>query len=92
MEDGYALNAGFESVAEICALCNDAKIKYDEAEGQYTRIGEPTEAALKVLAEKLGGDGSPSSKQQRASFYGDQYASRYTKEATLEFSRDRKSM
>jgi Ca2+-transporting ATPase len=92
MEDGFALNESFETVAQICALCNDAEIKWDAEEELYKRIGEPTEAALKVLAEKIGGEGSPSSKEETASFYGKQYASGFTKEATLEFSRDRKSM
>ncbi len=40
-------------MAEVCALCNDARI--DTADGaQYRAIGQPTEAALLVLTEKLG--------------------------------------
>jgi hypothetical protein len=37
---------------QAATLCNDATIKYSE--GKYKRIGEPTEAALKVLVEKIG--------------------------------------
>ncbi|CAM9871185.1 unnamed protein product, partial [Ectocarpus sp. 8 AP-2014] len=38
----------------VCAVCNDAQIVFDAEEGAYGRIGEPTEAALSVLVEKLG--------------------------------------
>lgn len=38
---------GIDQLAAVCTMCNDAEIKY--VEGQYTRVGEPTEAALKVL-------------------------------------------
>lgn len=38
----------------MCSVCNDAQIVYDAEEGKYGRIGEPTEAALSVLVEKLG--------------------------------------
>ena len=92
MEGGFTMGGSFETVAAICALCNDAQIKYDADEEAYVRVGEPTEAALKVLVEKMGGPGSPSSQAERASFYSDQRAAAYSKEATLEFSRDRKSM
>ena len=33
------------ALARVCALCNQARIHYDEQEG-YVRVGEPTEAAL----------------------------------------------
>ncbi|KAG9120004.1 hypothetical protein FRC07_004683, partial [Ceratobasidium sp. 392] len=41
-------------LAEISALCNDAKIVYNEEKSSYTNVGEPTEAALRVLVEKIG--------------------------------------
>lgn len=43
---------------QICAVCNDAQIVFDAEEGTYGRIGEPTEAALSVLVEKLGVPGA----------------------------------
>lgn len=65
----------------------------------YTNVGEPTEAALKVLVEKLGTDDSSVnanlatlSRRDRATACNDHYESRATRLATLEFSRDRKSM
>lgn len=39
-------------------MCNDAQIVFDAEEGTYGRIGEPTEAALSVLVEKLGVPGA----------------------------------
>lgn len=43
---------------QVCAMCNDARIVFDTEEGTYGRIGEPTEAALSVLVEKLGVPGT----------------------------------
>ena len=38
----------------ICAsLCNDAEVVYDAKTGDYQKMGESTEVALKVLAEKV---------------------------------------
>ena len=38
----------------ICAsLCNDAVVNYNAESGKYEKIGEATEVALKVLAEKV---------------------------------------
>lgn len=48
----------FACCVQICAVCNDAQIVYDAEEGTYGRIGEPTEAALSVLVEKLGVPGA----------------------------------
>ncbi|KAJ3062458.1 hypothetical protein HK102_008760, partial [Quaeritorhiza haematococci] len=45
-------------LAHICALCNDSRIVYDENADAFSKLGEPTEAALKALVEKLGTDSS----------------------------------
>ena len=65
----------------------------------YSSIGEPTEAALRVLAEKLGifDDKIASSLKelspiQRASAVCDHYESSIPRRLTFEFSRDRKMM
>ena len=82
-----------QDIAAISALCNDANLEFKD--GQYSRVGEPTEAALKVLAEKIGVPGL--SKRTSDPFMlahecSDYWNTQYVKLATLEFSRDRKSM
>ncbi len=61
----------------------------------FEKLGEPTEVALKVLAEKLNlaklDQGSMTGKQLACSNYK-QALQEYSKLFTLEFSRDRKSM
>ena len=44
--------AGLRDLALTASLCNEASIEVRN--GSYARTGEPTEAALKVLVEKLG--------------------------------------
>jgi hypothetical protein len=36
------------------ALCNESKLIFDEKKNTVTKSGLPTEAALKVLNEKIG--------------------------------------
>lgn len=86
-------------LVQVCALCNDSRIAYDEKSSTYHNVGEPTEAALKVLVEKLGtNDESMNtsldaySLKARATACNDYYESQNHRLATLEFSRDRKSM
>ena len=50
MTDDTLRGGGMRELAAGAALCNDAELKYDEADQLFTRVGEPTEAALKVLA------------------------------------------
>lgn len=46
-----------QDFARCAAMCNDSIVTYDKDEDKYVRQGEPTEAALKVLSQKLvGGD------------------------------------
>ncbi|KAI9776351.1 MAG: hypothetical protein M1839_000431 [Geoglossum umbratile] len=86
-------------IAEISALCNEASIAYDPKTGIFSCVGESTEGALRVMAEKIGtADRAYNSKRLTLSLQDRlQYASRYFKAnaprlATYEFSRDRKSM
>lgn len=67
------------ALASVCAICNEAEIFQDETTGKWTNVGEPTEAALRVLVDKIG----PSVEA---------YTKEYTRIATFEFSRDRKMM
>jgi len=92
-------------VGKICALCNEATLGFakrreEDKTGTYTKTGAPTEAALLVLAEKIG---VPDSSRNAAYFALDDgneranaarrfWEEKYTKHAVLEFDRNRKSM
>jgi Ca2+ transporting ATPase len=87
--------AALQTIARVCTLCNDAELAYEGEEGAVKKLGEPTEAALKVVAEKIGSPGStrpahgtPDFLHATARFFSERFARR----ATLEFTRDRKSM
>ena len=41
-----------QALAEVCAMCNEATVECKA--GHFKAVGAPTEAALTVLAEKLG--------------------------------------
>jgi Ca2+-transporting ATPase len=79
-------------LASISALCNEAQIEYKN--GVFERAGEPTEAALKVLTEKLGAFEVPRAEnpEQAAHQFSDYWSAQYRSLATLEFNRSRKSM
>ncbi|WWD16654.1 potassium/sodium efflux P-type ATPase, fungal-type [Kwoniella shandongensis] len=86
-------------LVEICAVCNDAKIAYHADTDSYTNVGEPTEAALKVLVEKLASSSDSFNTtlaslepQFRATAVNDHYDSHIKRVLTFEFTRDRKSM
>lgn len=93
-----ARGTNVHALAEVCALCNDAKISVD-AQGVHTSVGQPTEAALKVLVEKLEhhdevetGRLSSLPPSERATAVSDAYETQYERLLTLEFTRERKSM
>jgi Ca2+-transporting ATPase len=82
-------------IAAACSVCNDAVIQWDAKDSKFARIGEPTEAALKVLGEKLGYPGRKSQSTDKGEVThdaSDHYSALFPKVATLEFSRGRKSM
>lgn len=87
-------------IAMCSALCNDSSLQYNPDKGTYEKIGESTEVALRVLAEKVGlpgFDSMPSalnmlSKHERASYCNHYWEHQFKKVAVLEFSRDRKMM
>ncbi|KAI8027417.1 Calcium-transporting ATPase, endoplasmic reticulum-type [Camellia lanceoleosa] len=101
----YNMDANLQAMAEICALCNDAGIFCN---GHLFRAtGLPTEAALKVLVEKMGvPDNKARNKirdtQLAANYLIDSntvklgccewWTKRSKRLATLEFDRIRKSM
>jgi Ca2+-transporting ATPase len=86
--------------AKTGALCNESRLLVDD-EGRFVRNGEPTEAAIRVLVEKLGCDSAELNERCRqkesrskadAMAFSDYWAKPLTKRAVLEFNRDRKSM
>ena len=78
------------------SLCNDSKLLVDNnKKDKVTRVGLPTEAALKVLVEKIGKydkDIAFSQNSADPEAYNNFVANSFKKLATLEFTRDRKSM
>jgi P-type Ca2+ transporter type 2A len=85
-------------VADILAvgsMCNESSLEYDAATKSFRKIGEATEAALKVLVEKIGHPsvaGRALSEADRACASSEAIARIYERKRLLEFSRDRKSM
>ena len=81
-----------QDFAAVCAVCNEASVNFFD--GQFVRLGEPTEAALKVLVEKMGAPDFIKSLDPflMAHQCNDIYNNEYTRLALLEFSRDRKCM
>merc|ERR1712203_398640 len=86
--------AGLEEMATISIMCNDSAIDFNEYKNAFEKVGEATETALIVLAEKLNPyDCSKSGgRLESAKAARKDMESKWKKEFTLEFSRDRKSM
>jgi len=88
--------------ATVASLCNASSIEYDTKSSKYVRVGEPTEASLKVLVEKMGLPDPSKQKSllarrtadpvETAHFVNDYWGGFAKVLATLEFNRDRKSM
>ena len=72
----------------MASLCNESRLTMEGS--TICRAGEPTEAALRVLVEKLGCPEKTSGEDIMA--VNDFWARNVQKRATLEFARDRKSM
>ncbi|KAL7672411.1 hypothetical protein ACOME3_007297 [Neoechinorhynchus agilis] len=82
-------------LAEISAMCNDSSVDYNESKKLYEKVGEATETALVVLAEKLNvrkQDKSGLKPQEAAMMCTSRIRKEFKREMTLEFTRDRKSM
>ncbi|KAJ2859200.1 hypothetical protein GGH94_006230 [Coemansia aciculifera] len=83
----------------VSALCNNATISYNHEKNNYNHVGEPTEAALRVLAEKVGTPDANFnatlaglSKADRAQACCQWVQHRFKRVTMLEFTRQRKSM
>ncbi|XP_071438593.1 calcium-transporting ATPase sarcoplasmic/endoplasmic reticulum type isoform X1 [Hetaerina americana] len=79
----------------ICIMCNDSAIDFNEFKNAFEKVGEATETALIVLAEKMNPFSVPKTGLDRrgsAIVVRQDIETKWKKEFTLEFSRDRKSM
>ncbi|XP_068484350.1 calcium-transporting ATPase 3, endoplasmic reticulum-type-like [Phaseolus vulgaris] len=87
-------------MAMCSVLCNESTLQYNPDKENYEKIGESTEVALRVLAEKVGLPGFNSmpsalnmlTKHERASYCNHYWEEQFKKIHALEFSRDRKMM
>ena len=97
---GPNLDPSMTAIAQVCAVCSEASLESNV--GIYKAIGAPTEAALKVLVEKIGAGDAKTTKSLVLLRGSDSdanpepiclhYASEVKTLALLEFDRDRKSM
>jgi len=79
----------------VTSLCNDSTIEFKAERQRFERFGPPTEAALRVLTEKIGHvDTSFQNTDAKESpmQYNKFFENQYEQLACLEFTRDRKSM
>lgn len=93
----FTSSASFKHFAMVCANNNRANIVYQEDKSVFKIQGEPTEGALKVLAEKLGrydirGPTQMTSAKKNPTSYADYLLQGVTSVATLDFSSERKAM
>uniref|UniRef100_A0A914I4E4 Calcium-transporting ATPase n=1 Tax=Globodera rostochiensis TaxID=31243 RepID=A0A914I4E4_GLORO len=101
MHNGIQINCASDDhkalteLATICAMCNDSAVDYNEIKHAYEKVGEATETALVVLAEKMNVYNTPKqglSARDMGNVCNRVIQQKWLKEFTLEFSRDRKSM
>jgi Ca2+ transporting ATPase len=84
-----------QELSTVCVMCNDSAIDFNEVKSAFEKVGEATETALIVLAEKLNPFQVPKTGLDRRSaaiVVRQEIETKWKKEFTLEFSRDRKSM
>jgi Ca2+ transporting ATPase len=87
--------AVLERVARICCLCNNSRIEQVKDKDEWQKVGESTEAALLVLAEKIPlslPGGKKKEKGERSTIHKKFFDNEGKKAATLAFDRTRKSM
>ncbi|GJM94414.1 hypothetical protein PR202_ga11055 [Eleusine coracana subsp. coracana] len=103
INDWPAMDANLETIAKVAAVCNDATVAHSPSH-QYVATGMPTEAALKVLVEKMGlpggknglsldpSDALDTQKSEPMTACCTWWNNVAKRIATLEFDRTRKSM
>jgi P-type Ca2+ transporter type 2C len=72
-------NSSLPLLLAAAALCNDAELEFDEAKQEYRSLGDPTEAALEMVAARFG-------------LPKDQLLKRYPRVAEVPFDSERKRM
>ena len=87
LSDSRKNSSLFEALAVGCTINNQARIDFEGNE--YKRVGEPTQAALKVLAEKISGNPTDSS---NAFDFEKKTKAKVSTIATLDFTSERKAM
>ncbi|KAJ5524930.1 Sarcoplasmic/endoplasmic reticulum calcium ATPase 1 [Penicillium frequentans] len=99
VENLAVTSSTIRQLTEVTALCNAATLSYDAKTRAFSNIGEPTEAALRALTEKIGTSDAAANQNlfrlpasERLHLASSHYESRLPLQATYEFSRDRKSM
>ncbi|XP_045592037.1 calcium-transporting ATPase sarcoplasmic/endoplasmic reticulum type isoform X1 [Procambarus clarkii] len=86
---------GLQELSTISFMCNDSSIDFNEFKNVFEKVGEATETALIVLGEKINPYNMSKSGLDRRSaaiIARHDMETKWKKEFTLEFSRDRKSM
>ncbi|KAI0978361.1 hypothetical protein GJ496_002607 [Pomphorhynchus laevis] len=94
---GVDIGPAARELVNIAVLCNDANISLvkpgSASKSHYEKVGEATEAALIVLAEKINVDGIRDSTHDSSPMVcSDHIRNKYPRVLTLEFTRERKSM
>merc|ERR1719445_2466409 len=81
-------------MATISMMCNDSAIDFNEFKQIFEKVGEATETALVTLAEKINpyAVSKTGGRLEQAKVVKKDLDSKWKKDFTLEFSRDRKSM
>ena len=96
-DEKFASAVNFKHLAMVCSANNRSSISYDEKKAAFKLIGEPTEAAMKVLAEKIGrydtrGPTQTSNAKKNPLSYAGYLMEGIEEVATLDFSSERKAM
>merc|ERR1739846_193949 len=83
-----------EEMATISIMCNDSALDFNDFKNVFEKVGEATEAALITLGEKINpySVSKTGGRLESAKCVRKDLESKWKKDYTLEFSRDRKSM
>merc|ERR1712209_122397 len=83
-----------EEMATISIMCNDSALDFNDFKNIFEKVGEATETALITLGEKINpySVAKSGSRLEAAKAVRKDLESKWKKDYTLEFSRDRKSM